>query len=399
MRLLEPARRVAALGVAATARSSYPRPAVTSRGALSGVALPLPYLQVVVKISSFPAYVALCCAVIACGESSPPQRQGSPNGDGAGTTGGSAGSSAGTGTVGSGGEAGSMVGTGGTPTGGAGTGAGGAPTTDGGTANGGSAGTGTIGAGGAGGAGGGGAGFPAVGCTGTELFCEDFEDDAVGAVPGSPWLMPAEYCASAGQFSTGVTDELKHGGSKAFKATNHRPPNCRLSAPFPQVDEFWLRAFIYWEEAVSFTNKEILAIDLHPASGVNTDDPAIRFGTRSKEPCTASAGPQITLIGFAGGERTGCNGTVQEPKGEWYCFEAHVIQSSAITVKTYVNGAEFTYESSGKAPTDTIGTEGAAGAKVDHVRIGLFTHDGSGVGSVYIDDIAIATTRLGCGGP
>jgi hypothetical protein len=196
-----------------------------------------------------------------------------------------------------------------------------------------------------------------------------------------------------------VTSEVFHGGSKAFKATNDRPPNCRLSAPFPETDDFWVRAFIYWEESVSFANKEILALDLHPTSGINTDDPAIRFGSRSKEPCTMSAGPQITLIGFAGGERTGCNGTLAEPKGDWYCFEAHVTQSTNITVKTYVEGAEFTYESSGKPATETIGTDSAPAAKVNHVRIGFFTHDGSGTGALYVDDLAIATTRLGCGTP
>jgi len=238
-----------------------------------------------------------------------------------------------------------------------------------------------------------------VGCTGSELFCEDFEDMEVDAVPGTPWLPLAEYCANSTDFSTGVTSELFHGGGKAFKATNDRPPNCRLSAPFPETDDFWLRVFIYWEPSVSFDAKEILAIDLHPSSGLNTDDPAVRFGTRSKEPCTASAGPQITLIGFAGGERTGCNGTVIEPKDDWYCFEAHVTQTSNLTVKTYIENAGFTYESSGKAPTETIATDSAPTGKVNHVRIGFFTHDGTGSGAVYLDDLAIATTRLGCGNP
>jgi hypothetical protein len=327
-------------------------------------------------------------ASIACSPDSGVERQQTGSG-GSGASGG-----AGTGGAGSGG-----IGTGGGGTSGGSSGGGGVASGAGGVA--GSAGSAAGGSAGssAGSAGTGGtAGSPGVGCTGSELFCEDFEDTAVDAVPGSPWLPLAEYCATSGEFSTGVTSELFHGsGSKSFKATNDRPPNCRLSAPFPDTDDFWLRTFIYWEPEVSFTNKEILAIDLHPESGINTDDPAIRFGSRSKEPCTASAGPQITLIGFAGGERTGCNGTIQEPKGDWYCFEAHVTQSTNITVKTYVDGAEFSYQSSGKDPTETIGTDSAPAAKVNHVRIGFFTHDGSGTGSVYLDDLAIATTRLGCG--
>jgi hypothetical protein len=237
-----------------------------------------------------------------------------------------------------------------------------------------------------------------VGCTGTELFCEDFEDDTEGAAPGSPWLAIPSHCATP-DFSTEVTSEKAYTGTKSFKATNKTNyVECRSSASFGDADDFWLRAFIWWDADVDFTEKELLAIDLHGESGIGVDGATVRFGSRTKQPCTESPGPQITLMAIAGGEQTGCTDTIQEPKGDWYCFEAHVSQPNGVSVKTYINGTGFQYESSGKAPTETIDTppDLTAVEKMKYVRIGIFSNT-SATGNVYIDDLAISTTRLNCG--
>jgi hypothetical protein len=235
-----------------------------------------------------------------------------------------------------------------------------------------------------------------VACTGSELLCEDFEDVAVGSIPsGGPWVARDGSCSS-GNFSMGVTGELSHLGNQALKVTNHSWAQCRLAGNFGTVDDFWVRAFIYWEESVDFADKEILALDLLPQSGLGKDDPAIRFGSRSKDPCIATPGPQITIIGLSGGEQTGCSSS-EPPKGQWHCFEAHVTQSSAVSVKTYINDVGLSYQSSGKPVTETIDTPSAPAEKINHIRLGFFTHNSTGMGNVYLDDVAVSTTRLGCG--
>jgi hypothetical protein len=235
-----------------------------------------------------------------------------------------------------------------------------------------------------------------LGCTGSELLCEDFEDVADGMVPtGTPWQPLDASCAfQTGSFTMGVTGMLFHGGAKSLKVTNKHFAQCRLSGGFQAVDEFWVRAYSYWETGLDITNRETLDIDLTP--GFRTaDDPAVRFGYRSKAPCEMYAGPQITIIGLAGGEATGC-GSRAMPKGEWFCFEAHVQQTSNLVVATFINGEALTYQSTGKPATPTISTETAITQKVDHIRLGIFS-TGEAQGSVYIDDVAVATTRLGCG--
>jgi hypothetical protein len=236
-----------------------------------------------------------------------------------------------------------------------------------------------------------------VGCAGADLLCEDFESIADGQLPtGGGWLARDPSCGSQ-SFSMGVSGENPRGASsKVLKVTNHSYASCRLASSFPASDDFWVRAFIYWDESVSFSDKEILAIDLHPPDGAGKDDPALRFGDRSKDPCVGTPGPQVTMIGLGGGEVTGCDGDVQTPKGEWYCFEAHVQQSGNLLVNTFVNGTSTKFQSVGKPDVDTLDLGQAPSSKLNHVRLGFFTHNSSGQGNLYIDDVAVSTSRIGC---
>lgn len=286
---------------------------------------------------------------------------------------------------------------GGSETGGAPQGTGGTPLGTGGDGNGNGSGGMDMGPGTGSTTGSGGAPSGGTGCAGADLLCEDFEDVAEGQVPtGGGWVARDASCGSQ-NFSMGVTTEKPRGAStKVLKVTNHSYASCRLASSFETADDFWVRAFIFWDASVDFTDKEILAIDLHPPSGLNKDDPAVRFGDRSKEPCTATPGPQVTMIGMDGGEVTGCDGDVQTPKGEWYCFEAHVQQGGNLLVDTYVNGTAIKYESVGKPQVPTLDLGQAPTEKVNHVRLGFFTHNSSGQGNLYIDDVAVSTTRVGC---
>lgn len=255
---------------------------------------------------------------------------------------------------------------------------------------------------GAGGASGGSAGMDgtggvtgSLGCSGSELLCEDFEDVAEGMVPtGGPWKPLDDSCQyQTATFTMGVTTALANGGSKSLKVTNKHFAQCRLSGEFQATDEFWVRAYSYWEPGLDISNRETLDIDLTPGHRT-ADDPAVRFGYRSKAPCEEYAGPQITIIGIGGGEATGC-GSREMPKGEWFCFEAHVQQASTLVVSTYINGEALSYQSTGKPMTASISTENAITQKLDHIRLGIFS-TGEAQGSIYLDDIAVSTTRIGC---
>lgn len=274
--------------------------------------------------------------------------------------------------------------TGGAPSsGGADSGSGGAS-----TASGGSTGTG----GGATTGGGGG-----VGCSGADILCETFESVAEGATPGGSWSSRPAHCDQGTRVMGVATDQPRGTSQKALKATDHQLSECRISHEFPDTDDFWVRAYIRWDETVVFEGKEILAVDLHPSLPQPKDDPALRFGNRAKDPCVGTPGPQITMIGLgSGGEVTGCNDSPPTPRGQWFCFEAHIQQSEHLLVDTFIDGTALSYQSIGKPEVDTLDLGGPVTESIDHLRLGMFSHDSSGKGDVWIDDVAIATTRIGC---
>lgn len=236
-----------------------------------------------------------------------------------------------------------------------------------------------------------------VGCAGADIWCETFESVAEGATPGDDWSSRPAHCDQGTRIMAVATDQPRGASKKALKVTDHQLSECRISRAFPSTNDFWIRAYIRWDEAVSFEGKEILALDMHPSLPQPKDDPALRFGNRAKEPCVGAPGPQITMIGLgAGGEVTGCNDVTPTPRGEWFCFEAHVQQSEHLLVETYINETALTYQSIGKPLVETVDLGGPVTDPIDHLRLGMFSHDSSGRGDVWIDDVAVATERVGC---
>jgi hypothetical protein len=229
------------------------------------------------------------------------------------------------------------------------------------------------------------------------MFCDDFEMAPLGGLPsGGQWLGIDELSCPSGSFELEVSDEQVYSGSQALKIKNASWAQCRLPANFGSADEFWLRANLYWSSNLDLTNKEAIALDLAPASGITSDDPAVRFGSRTKEPCTMHGGAQVTVIGLGSGESTGCDGNHPIPQDTWYCFEAHITQSgTTLVAETFMNGEALSYQSSGMTATSNVTSEGIT-AKVDHVRLGMFSTDSNLQGEVYIDDIAVSSTRVGC---
>lgn len=226
------------------------------------------------------------------------------------------------------------------------------------------------------------------------LLHEDFEAVDEGSLPGAPFHPLDDSCQySADQFHMEVSAERAHTGSKSLKITNKRYASCRLSGQFDAAPDFWIRSYMFWDPDMDTTDRETIAMDLTPGH-VSYDDPAVRFGYRSKQPCTQLAGPQVTIIGIGGGEVSGC-GARALPRGQWYCFEAHVTQESNIDVRTYINSEALTYQSVGKPQTESITSLGAPSQPLDHIRLGLFS-TGEANGYVFVDDVVVATERIGC---
>ncbi len=290
------------------------------------------------------------------------------------------------------GGSGGPPGTGGVQGTGSEPGSGGVSSTGGGVSTGGDLGTG-------GGVGtGGGTPGTGVGCAGADILCETFESLAPDGLPsGDGWIDRTSECADVAYMGASALPLPRGASTQTLKISKAIYAPCRLAKSIAAPDDFWVRAYMYWDSNVDLTDKEVLAMELIPQKAIDakSDDPSVRFGHRSKQPCTESPGPQVTLIGF-GEEHTGCDGDTPIPRDSWYCFEAHIQQGTSLKVETYVDGKKLVYKSNGKADVEAIEAPGVT-EKITHLRLGMFSTSSQLPGDIYVDDVAVASSRVGCG--
>lgn len=98
-------------------------------------------------------------------------------------------------------------------------------------------------------------------CDGADLFCDDFEAARAGGLPmGAQWLGFDDSACASGNFDLGVSADNAYSGNQSLKITNASWAQCRIAANFGDADDFWVRANLYWDTDVDFTNKGVLAL-------------------------------------------------------------------------------------------------------------------------------------------
>jgi hypothetical protein len=328
-------------------------------------------------------------ALISCSsdETTAPEPSGGAGGTAGSGAGGSPAGSAGASGAGSGGTSGGSGGSAGSADAGAGGSVGGA-------GSGGSAGSaGGSDAGGTGGSGGGG------GC-GSALICDDFEDDTVGQDPGAPWTKNVDDHGGVV-----ITSETAFSGEKSVKVTLDGNPGYKRAyfvtqgAPlFPAAkDMLWGRMMLKTDAApndgMHWTNIE----GQGPVPGENYRA-LIRYG-----------GQQVGRL-MANYETSGvasdCWHHSQQamPTGVWACMEWQ-FDAATDTMRFYLNGAEvsdLTVQNANDPPGNGDGciSNGTNGKwnfpEFDKVSLGLELYQNDPARTVYIDDVALGTERIGC---
>lgn len=305
------------------------------------------------------------------------------------------------------------VGSGGAGSGGAPTDSGGAPTASGGDATSGGAAP-TGGAPGAGGGSGGAppgsggsasGGEPATGgspgsggnagiapCTDADLFCFDFEADAVGMMPsGTPWetsnCSDPNYQAAvtAGEGRDGTNGYVTSGASTG---TNY----CALVGNIGTPSDFWVRAWVKIGGTNPDAEHEVTFFELGPST---SDDPELRIGYRGDSSCpnngAAHQGFELGATQGPGGEYTGCTG-LKPVADEWYCLELHVDQTAGNSLEAdlYVDSVQQDYLVHSMPQEKVLGN-----FSVSYLKVGMQSYGGT-FGSLVIDDLSLSTTQLGC---
>ena len=340
------------------------------------------------------AWSALLLLQVNCGTDSPPADGGEAGqgGAGGGATGGSAGATTGGTTGGNAGSGGSVAG----GSGGGGTGAGGSGgTTEGGTAGsttGGAAGSGAGGGSGGsggsiGGAGSGGSTGGAFNCSGA-LFCETFESLADGpAQPTSTW-------APMTNNGTLTLDAMHARGARALhvRTMGNGRAYIQTTSFAPPSNSFFGRMYL-WVDAFP-TAPNYAHYTLVEAAGTGAGLIRMVGGQY------VSGNGALWGVGSDGGptgDWTNWKTSAPAESGKWLCMEWEV-QAMDNTVRIWIDGVA--------KPDLTVSTTMHGGTQVDfvfptfnRVWFGWWLYQAGPTPNqfdLWMDDIALATTRVGC---
>lgn len=266
-------------------------------------------------------------------------------------------------------------------------GSGGAAGTSAGTASGGS--TTTAGTSGAAGA----AGAPAKsGCAQADILCLTFDDLATGSLPQAPPFQTYNCAGQATSTDLLVEDGKGVNGSKGFTSKKSLNGGCNLLADLGAHEELWVTADVKFSAGVPVdTVHELTPFEI---TATASDDPGVRPGIRADNSCNSWPGAELNITG--GGERTGCT-AFKFMTDQWYCLEVQVKNLAAsVEGHLFIDGTEPSYHIHQDAVTSVVNTDWT-GARM--LRLGARSYSSSVESPLYIDNLSVSTTRVGCTNP
>jgi hypothetical protein len=266
-------------------------------------------------------------------------------------------------------------------------GSGGAAGTSAGTATGGSsAAAGASGAAGAGGAPG------KSGCAQADILCLTFDDLAAGSLPQAAPFQTYNCAGQATSTDLLVEDGKGVNGSKGFTSKKSLNGGCNLLADLGPHEELWVTADVKFSAGVPVdTVHELTPFEI---TATATDDPGIRPGIRADNSCNSWPGAELNITG--GGEKTGCT-AFKFSTEKWYCLEVQVKnQAASVEGHLFIDGTEPGYHIHQDAVTSVV-NPGWTGARM--LRLGARSYSSSVESPLYIDNLSVSTTRVGCTNP
>ncbi|MGC4093728.1 MAG: hypothetical protein QM756_38675 [Polyangiaceae bacterium] len=325
---------------------------------------------------------------------------GGSGGSSGGSTAANGGAQQGSGGTASGGTtgAGGAVGAGGTPGSGGASANGGSTSANGGSATGGStsanggnatsggaagstAGGSTSGGSASGGAIGSGGGSATGACPSGAIFCADFES---GTIPSQAVYFP-EYQRSMISMYMSVDSTVAHGGTKSLKLPNVSNFSSMLGVT-TGTSKFWTRVYIRHDVETS----AVTGHDTFVAATDNNGDPNmgefVRVGEHScqLELNRKSDDKEILSNAVNGVSNYMCSGGITFKKDTWYCLEVYY-DGPGKEVRVFVDNTESTALHVTDWGPYTYGM----------FKFGFENYSGT-ARNLWYDDVAIATTRIGC---
>ena len=249
---------------------------------------------------------------------------------------------------------------------------------------------------------------PAAPCA-PALFCDDFEDDAEGVAPGSPWR---DETGPSGA-SVRVDSVHAHSGKRAVHVFDPRGASYRRGyfaiheAPvFPAASlEMYGRAMVWLAEApITPAGKHDVHWTLFQGEGRSADDrfnSIYRFGAQHQGGLGLMANYETTPP-----VKTDCwqHSETRLPVAEWACVEWHFTVAKN-QMEFWLNGANLEDLSVTDRPTaagtgclgNDLGGQWLAPPKFQSLYLGLERYqEPENDLNVWFDDVVVSESRVGC---
>ena len=240
-----------------------------------------------------------------------------------------------------------------------------------------------TGGGGTGGSGQGTGGGGAVDCASLPL-CATFDADALGAAPAGFGVVLG-YSGSGSASNVAVTNTQSHSGTQSVKVAG-ASEIWGITYPNPG-ETFYFRSWLKVEELAG----QPVIIGLGPDLNSEVRMRLVKKGSAATHSIVANAANGDGLSPPKSDGSAPCTDCVSLPT-DWFCFEMYVDKATQ-TLQFWVDGAQAV-NLENNAPWHSSGTWPST---VQPLRIGSMALEGGGA-TLYIDDVAIGPSRLGCGG-
>jgi hypothetical protein len=231
---------------------------------------------------------------------------------------------------------------------------------------------------------------PTAECT-TDGFCEDFESQT-GTQPSGRWSAGAPDCTGTG--SASVDSSVAHTGSQSIRVNggtgycNHMFVGTELTDV--AVDSglyvrFWMR------HSTPLPTQHVTFLAMEDAAHNNSD---LRMGGQNSAMQWNREYDDATLPAQS---PVGVSLSVPLPTDEWVCVEYQI--DPAGLLETWVNGESVEGLHLDGTPTQDVDQQwmngGAWQPDLTDLRFGWESY-GEGSDTLWYDDIAVGTTRVGC---
>lgn len=228
------------------------------------------------------------------------------------------------------------------------------------------------------------------------VFCDGFESQA-GPAPSGRWQLSTPNCSGTG--TAVISTTTAHTGTQSLQV-NGTDGYCNHvfaadTADMPAASPTWFVRF-WINHTTALPTGHVTFLAMNDSAAGNTD---LRLGGQNGALVWNRQSDDATLPDQS---PTGVAQSVRLPVNVWTCVEFSVGGADG-QIHTWVNGSAVPGLTEDGVPTSNVDDQWLSGSgatwrpKLTDLKLGWESYGGGGADQLWLDDVALGTSRLGCG--